>query len=250
VADDIISFGRPVPGDGRRRDADEAIESLFHACYPHLVRTGYALTADWDLAEQLAQEAYLRLWRRWRWLADPQAAPAYLQRTVVNLSRETIRRRVIERRALGRRRADERVVMPPDSAAAVALRKAMAGLPARKRECVALRYLLGLSEAETADALGISVGTVKSQTYKGLRMLRDQLADPADPDPAVTGAADSGPPSAGLGGVADAGSEGAGLADAAGVGRGGAGGVGIGEVGADEAGHVAGAARAAEGNAR
>jgi RNA polymerase sigma-70 factor (sigma-E family) len=177
VADDIIAFGRSEHGNGRRRDADEAIESLFHACYPHLVRSGYALTGDWGLAEQLAQEAYLRLWRRWRWLADPQAAPAYLRRTVVNLSRETIRRRIAERRALGRRQDDEQAAAVPDAAAALELRQALAGLPIRKRECVVLRYLLGLSEAETAAALAVSVGTVKSQTHKGLRMLRDRLAD-------------------------------------------------------------------------
>jgi hypothetical protein len=49
----------------------------------------------------------------------------------------------------------------------------------RKRECVVLRYLLGMSEAETADLLGISVGTVKSQTHKGLRQLRERLDDVA-----------------------------------------------------------------------
>jgi Sigma-70, region 4 len=47
----------------------------------------------------------------------------------------------------------------------------------RKRECVVLRFLLGLSEAETAGLLGISVGTVKSQTHKGLRLLRDRLGE-------------------------------------------------------------------------
>jgi RNA polymerase sigma-70 factor (sigma-E family) len=180
VADDIITFGTRRRGADPGRNADVAIESLFHACYPRLVRTGYALVGDWDLAEQLAQEAYLRLWRRWRWISDPQAAPAYLQRTIVNLSRETIRRRMTERRALragGPRPADAHV---PDAAALVELRRAVAALPARKRECVVLRYLLGLSEAETANALGISVGTVKSQTHKGLAQLKERLADTAD----------------------------------------------------------------------
>jgi RNA polymerase sigma-70 factor (sigma-E family) len=177
VADDIITFDVPERGTDPRRGADEAIESLFHACYPRLVRTGYALVGDWDLAEQLAQEAYLRLWRRWRWIADPQAAPTYLQRTVVNLSRETIRRRVIERRVLNAGRRQPPAAAATDSAAVLELRRAIAVLPVRKRECVVLRYLLGLSEAETAGVLDISVGTVKSQTHKGLRLLRERLAD-------------------------------------------------------------------------
>lgn len=177
VGDDIITLG----GTGRQdrdRDAAVAIESLFHAHYPRLAYTAFSLTGDWDLAEQLAQEAFLRLWRRWRWIADPQAAPAYLQRTVLNLSRETIRRKVIERRALKARGRERPPAAEPDTAEMIALRRAIAGLPARKRECVVLRFLLGMSEAETASVLGVSVGTVKSQTHKGLRQLRERLGEP------------------------------------------------------------------------
>ena len=176
MPDDIISFGGPERWS--RREADESVESLFHAHYPRIVYTAFSLVGDRDLAEQLAQEAYLRLWRRWRWISDPQAAPMYLQRTVVNLSRETIRRKVIERRALRVRGAEPAWATGPDPAALVELRRAIAALPVRKRECVVLRFLLGLSEAETAELLGISVGTVKSQTHKGLRLLREHLDGP------------------------------------------------------------------------
>jgi RNA polymerase sigma-70 factor (sigma-E family) len=190
VPDDIISFGGPERRS--RREADESVESLFHAHYPRIVYTAFSLVGDWDLAEQLAQEAYLRLWRRWRWISDPQAAPMYLQRTVVNLSRETIRRKVIERRALRTRGAEQAVAAGPDLAGLVELRRAIAGLPVRKRECVVLRFLLGLSEAETAELLGISVGTVKSQTHKGLRLLREHLDGPSDAVGASGGRAGSG----------------------------------------------------------
>jgi len=173
-SDDIVTFGRPDRGP-RPPAGDEAIESLFHAHYPRIVYTAFSLVGDWDLAEQLAQEAYLRVWRRQRWIADPQAAPLYLQRTVVNLSRETIRRKVIERRALRARGVDRVTVTEPDPADVVDLRRAIAALPARKRECVVMRHMLGLSEAETARLLGVSVGTVKSQTHKGLCQLRERL---------------------------------------------------------------------------
>ena len=173
-SDDIVTFGRPDRAP-RPPAGDEAIESLFHAHYPRIVYTAFSLVGDWDLAEQLAQEAYLRVWRRQRWIADPQAAPLYLQRTVVNLSRETIRRKAIERRALRARGVDRVAVTDPDPADVVDLRRAIAGLPARKRECVVMRHMLGLSEAETARLLGVSVGTVKSQTHKGLRQLRERL---------------------------------------------------------------------------
>ena len=191
MADDIITFGGPERRS--RREADESVESLFHAHYPRIVYTAFSLVGDWDLAEQLAQEAYLRLWRRWRWISDPQAAPMYLQRTVVNLSRETVRRKVIERRALRIKGADQAAPPDPDPAAVVELRRAVAGLPARKRECVVLRFLLGLSEAETAELLGVSLGTVKSQTHKGLRLLRDRLGEPRAEDARVP--SDQGAPS-------------------------------------------------------
>ena len=178
MGDDIITLGGPGRQE-RERDAAAAIESLFHAHYPRLAYTAFSLTGDWDLAEQLAQEAFLRLWRRWRWIADPQAAPAYLQRTVLNLSRETIRRKVIERRALKARGIERPPPAAPDTAEMVVLRRAIAALPARKRECVVLRFLLGMSEAETASVLGVSVGTVKSQTHKGLRQLRERLDETA-----------------------------------------------------------------------
>lgn len=81
MGEDVISFG-----PGRSRRAEQAIESLFRAWYPHLVLVGYALTSDQDLAEQLAARACLRLWRRWRPIADPRAARARLRRAVVRLS--------------------------------------------------------------------------------------------------------------------------------------------------------------------
>ena len=93
MADDIVTFGGPERGS--KRDAAETIESLFHAQYPGLVRAEFLSVGDWDLAEQLVQEAYLRMWRRWRtrWrtrcrtIPDSQAAPFYLRDAITQLSR-------------------------------------------------------------------------------------------------------------------------------------------------------------------
>ena len=73
MPDDIVTFGGPEPWS--KRGIDESVESLFHAHYSGIVYTAFSLVSDWDLAEQRTQEAYLRLWRRWRWISDPQAAP-------------------------------------------------------------------------------------------------------------------------------------------------------------------------------
>src|SRR5258708_24187240 len=111
---------------------------------------------------------------------DQQSAPVYLRATVVNLARRSVRRMLRERRAW--RDADDR--RSADPGASVDLVRALARLPAGKRACVVLRFYLDLSEADTAAALGVSVGTMKSQTAKALRRLRRLLAPPrAGPAP-------------------------------------------------------------------
>ena len=70
MAGDIISLGGPGRGADRRRVAGQAIESLFRAGYPRLVHAAYCVRGDLDEAERLAQEAYLRLWRRPRLIGE------------------------------------------------------------------------------------------------------------------------------------------------------------------------------------
>jgi RNA polymerase sigma-70 factor (sigma-E family) len=170
VTDDTVTWGRQILG------REEAIATLFYACYAQLVATGYGVAGDWAVAEELAQEAFVRLWRRWRWLRDPEAAPAYLHRTVVNLGNSAIRRRVLERR-VATFRSWQLVEAGPE--AGMELQQAIGALSPGKRACVVLRYLVGVTEAQTAQVLGIAPGTVKSQTHKALRQLRQQLAEPA-----------------------------------------------------------------------
>jgi RNA polymerase sigma factor (sigma-70 family) len=111
------------------------------------------------------QEAFVRVWRSWGNIRDQQSAPAYLRTTVVNLARRSLRRRLQERQAW----SGARDLRPADPGESADLLRALACLPAGKRACVVLRFYLDLSEADTAAALGVSVGTVKSQTAKALR---------------------------------------------------------------------------------
>lgn len=107
-----------------------------------------------------------------------QSAPAYLRTTVVNLARTSLRRRQKEAREAqeaGAGRDAEQSELS-GSGTRVDVLGALASLPQRKRECVVLRYYLDLSEAQTAQALGVSVGTVKSQTARALQQLRPLLA--------------------------------------------------------------------------
>jgi len=160
-----------------RPGRDEALSRLFEAHYADTVRLAFYLTGSWPVAEDLAQEAFVRLWRRWGGLRDQHAALGYLRTTVVNLSRSTLRRRLLElrhQRTIGQEGRDA------DPVARLDIARALAGLPAGKRACVVLRHLVDLSVEETAAVLGISAGSVKSQTHKGLRLLEAALSERED----------------------------------------------------------------------
>jgi RNA polymerase sigma-70 factor (sigma-E family) len=160
-----------------RPSRDEALSRLFEAHYADTVRLAFYLTGSWAVAEELAQEAFVRLWRRCGGLRDPHAAVGYLRATVVNLSRSALRRRLLElrhQRTIGEQGHDT------DPVARLDVARALAALPAGKRACVVLRHLVDLSVQETAAVLGISTGSVKSQTHKGLRLLEAALSDRDD----------------------------------------------------------------------
>jgi RNA polymerase sigma-70 factor (sigma-E family) len=157
-------------------DRDELLRALYEQRHGEAVRLAWALCRDASVAEELAQEAFVRVYLRRHALRDPAAAPAYLRRTVVNLAFGRTRRRGVERRLV---EVDE-PYLPPDRDAGLDLLDALAALPERRRACVVLRYYLDLTEADTAAALGISVGTVKSQTHKALAQLRAALEGRGD----------------------------------------------------------------------
>jgi RNA polymerase sigma-70 factor (sigma-E family) len=156
------------------------LDLLYQEHYADLVRVAFLLTGDRGLAEDLTQEALLRAWRDWDRIRAMESASGYVRGIVVNLARSSLRRRLLE---LRHRMAEvARTVAPDDSVRAIDLQRALARLPLRKRACVVLRYYAELSEMEVASALGISVGTVKSQTHKALELLRDYLTESAVSD--------------------------------------------------------------------
>lgn len=121
-------------------------------------------------AENLAAEALARALLRWRKLKDLPHRDAWVMRVTINLALDEVRRR--------RPRSTD--IAPQDDVASdatrrVALVAAAATLPKRQREAVALRHLAGLSEAETAAAMGVAVSTVREHTQRGLTALRDRL---------------------------------------------------------------------------
>ncbi|THA50623.1 SigE family RNA polymerase sigma factor [Streptomyces sp. A1136] len=144
--------------------------------YAELARLAHLLTGETDAADDLAADALIALWQRWDRLRAADHPLAYARGVVANMARERIRSAVRERRriALFWSRGPE-PVEGPDVAAVLDVRAALARLPFRKRACVVLRHAFDLSEKDTARALGISTGTVKSQTSKGMAELERVL---------------------------------------------------------------------------
>jgi RNA polymerase sigma-70 factor (sigma-E family) len=153
--------------------ADDAVTALFGAHYPALVRFGVLLVGDRAAAEDLVQDAFVRLHRRWRWVRDTDRAMGYLRMSVLNGARSRGRRAQVELR--------HRQPGPPPASSAEELallgeehREVLAvldTLPQRQREVLVLRYWLDLSEAEIAATLGIAPGSVKSHSSRALAAL-------------------------------------------------------------------------------
>jgi RNA polymerase sigma-70 factor (sigma-E family) len=156
------------------RGRDDIVAVLYHRHRDELVRLAVGLTGDGGLAEEIVQEAFAQLLARWSLLRDRQAAPAYLRQIVVNGARANWRRRR-RRELLAHLLGSQAHTEGPDIAQQSTLLAALDQLPIGKRSCVLLRYYADLSEAETAQVLGVSTGTVKSQTAKGLRQLHRLL---------------------------------------------------------------------------
>ncbi len=160
---------------------DAALDRLRAAYDAHaagLLRFAVALTADRALAEDLVQDAFVRLHRAARPPAEGAVA-AYLRRTVANLAVDHHRHRaVVERRApapVGSAASAETAVIEGDRARAVAA--AVAALPARQRDCVALHYFAGLSDMAVANELEISPGSVKTHLHRARAALAVTLEE-------------------------------------------------------------------------
>jgi RNA polymerase sigma factor (sigma-70 family) len=175
--------------DAPRESAGESIRradllaDLYRAESAHVVNLAYLLTGQRQLAEDLAQEAFLRVASRIREVS-PDAFAAYLRQTVVNLVRSHFRHARVERRYADRvesdaeqRRQASEASSATDAGTRDELWRALQALPVRQREAIVCRFYLDLSEEQTADTLRVAIGTVKSATSRGLQTLRVALAE-------------------------------------------------------------------------
>ncbi len=136
-----------------------------------LVRFCLGLTGETGTAEDLAQESFVKVAGRIQEV-NPSKRGAYLRRTALNTWRKRLRRLSIERRHAKTQEPD---LESSDPSEAMAIWGAVLALPLKQRACIILRYFEDLSERDTAETLGVSIGTVKSHTARALRKLRQEL---------------------------------------------------------------------------
>ncbi|WP_018553292.1 SigE family RNA polymerase sigma factor [Streptomyces sp. ATexAB-D23] len=162
-------------------DAAAEFHEFFEAHYAELARLAHLLTGEADAADDLAADALLALWHRWDRVREAGHPVAYARGVVANLARTRIRSAVRERRRIALfwapRGGEGGTSDGPDVPAVIDVQEALRRLPFRKRACVVLRHAFDLSERDTSLVLGISVGTVKSQTSRAVAELQRLLGD-------------------------------------------------------------------------
>lgn len=158
---------------------DRAVAQLYAEHWPGLTRLALLMLGDRPSAEDVTQEAFTELYRRWDKLRDHSKALPYLRSTVLNRSRGVLRRRKVARRYQPPAEppvwsAEHEAVIGEDRREVL---RALATLPPRRREVLVLRFYLNLPDREIAETLGIGEVTVRSTAHRALADLGRRLEE-------------------------------------------------------------------------
>ena len=174
---------RPTRLPSRREGAEESVAvgttvdhltETYRAHYRSLLGLAALLLDDTASCEDVVQEAFIRVHSARNRVREPEKTLAYLRQTVVNLSRSALRRRILGLKLLSKPMPDMASAEEGayDQLERDALIKAMRGLQRRQREVLVLRYFADMTEAQVAETLGISLGSVKAYGSRGIAALR------------------------------------------------------------------------------
>ena len=177
----LAGTGVAMPGATAAVDRDADFSAYMQARQASLMRTAYLLTGDRHTAEDLVQTAFAKLYLSWDKVREQGSIDGYVRRILVN-ENNSLWRRAWKRRELASETLPDRPQHDAyDDGAGRELWDLVQTLPRKARAVVVLRYYEELSEAETAEILGISVGTVKSQASRALATLRDRAPQTLSP---------------------------------------------------------------------
>ena len=164
----------------RRASDVTAFSEFAEACAPSLYRTAYLMVGDHQLAQDLVQEALVKTLLAWPRLHDHANLTAYTRRIVVTTSISWRRRRSFHERPSSHLPDTLDADPVEDLVTHDAVIAALRTVPPRQRAAIVLRYYQDLTEAQTAEVMGCSVGAVKSQVSAGLQKLRKALGQTLD----------------------------------------------------------------------
>jgi RNA polymerase sigma-70 factor (sigma-E family) len=167
--------------DTERPPSGTGLESVHQEEYASLVRLAALVLGDAGLAEQVVQDAFVRLYVRWGGRRRIERPGAYLRNSVLNGCRSQLRRKQVSDRHEARRTVLATPATPESEALARAehdrVVAALRSVSGRQREALVLRYYLDLPEAEIAAAMGVSAGSVKTHLHRGLAALAELLGE-------------------------------------------------------------------------
>jgi RNA polymerase sigma-70 factor (sigma-E family) len=176
---------QPQPQPQPEAEADSCVTALYEAHALGLIRFAYLMLGERQAAEDVVQEAFAGLYRRWERLSDPGKALPYVRASVLNGCRSQRRRHGRAPAGLADGLAD--AAFPVASAESAVLSaeqrrsvlQALRQLPPRQREVLVLRFYLDLPEPQIAAAMGIGPSTVRSTAHRALRALGHMLEEPS-----------------------------------------------------------------------
>lgn len=155
----------------------DQLTETYRAHYTSLLRLAALLLDDLGSCEDVVQEAFIRVHAARSRVREPEKLAAYLRQTVVNLSRSALRRRLVGLRLLPKPMPDAASAEEGayDALERDALIRGLRGLQRRQREVLVLRYYADMTEAQVAQELGISIGSVKAYGSRGIEALRARM---------------------------------------------------------------------------
>lgn len=159
--------------------ADQAFDEVYRAHRDDLFRLAVLICGDRARSEDAVADVFARVLPRWRSSMVLERPRQYLRQALVNELTGGFRRRAVERRVAARQWGDDRGEQPLDTHVSDhdEMRRALGQLPLAQRTVLVLRYYADLSEADTAEVLGVSPGTVKSRTSRAMARLRALLQE-------------------------------------------------------------------------
>jgi RNA polymerase sigma-70 factor (sigma-E family) len=159
------------------RDRTRAVTALFEEHYASLVRMARLLVDDREAAEDVVMDAFTSLYRRWTAVRDLAEAHRYVRSCVLNGARSLLRRRRLRRRheSGGPHQEATRDGLETNEADRSTVMQLLRTLPYRQRQVLVLRYFVDMTEAQIADELGVSPGSVKTHASRGLAALARAL---------------------------------------------------------------------------